>query len=120
MQQGGKPTQVVLLPLLHSLHQSPQGGVGLAPSVVTPHAVVPGEEHDGAGQHGHQQGGSHRHGPVEGDGGGTQQAQVQGGAHEGQARVAQLEEAVVPRHIACQLQQGYKAESGGGGGGALR
>lgn len=100
-----QPTQVVCLPLLYPLNQSPQGGIGFAHSVVTPHAVVPSEEHDGTCQNRHQQHGSHRHGPVEGDGGGAQQAQVQGGALEGEAGVAQLEEGVVPCHVAGQLQQ---------------
>lgn len=67
--------------------------------------MIPGEQHNGAGHDWHEQHRGHRHGPVEGDGGGTQEAQVQGGALEGQAGAAQLEEAVVPGYVAHQLQQ---------------
>ncbi len=41
---------------------------------------------------------------MESDGGCTQQAQEDGGKLEGQAGVAQLEEADVPRQVAGQLQ----------------
>ena len=58
--------------------------------------MVPSKQHNDTGQDRHQQHGRYGHGPMEGDGSGTEQAQVYGGALEGQTWAAHLEEAVVP------------------------
>lgn len=62
------------------------------------HMVV--GEQQMAGQQRHSYHGCHRHGAMEGDGGGTQQTQVQGSAPQKETWVALLEEAVIVRHIA--------------------
>ena len=66
----------VLHPLLNSVNQRPQPGIGLALPVVAPHAVVPREQRDGPHEHRQKKSGGQGQSPMEGDHGGCEQQHV--------------------------------------------